>query len=155
MRAMHLGIAALFGALAVLTKQEFGFSCLVLLAFEVVASYLIHRSARQLRQKPRRVLRRTLACASGYGWFTWKPFREDDLFDNWISTPGTYFMRTFGKYTIPSNGFRFVPQENDPFAVLALLSLALWYGIASANALAIESGDFSHECFFLLRYLIY
>jgi len=63
MRAMHLGIAALFGALAVLTKQEFGFACLVLLAFEVVASCFDPPFGTPAETKPRRVLRRTLACA--------------------------------------------------------------------------------------------
>jgi hypothetical protein len=50
MRVMHLGMAALFGALALMTKQEFGFACLILLAFEVAVSYLIRRSAPQLGQ---------------------------------------------------------------------------------------------------------
>jgi len=33
------------------------------------------------------------------------------FFENWISTPGTYFMRTFAKITMPLQGFRFVPSE--------------------------------------------
>ncbi len=151
MRAMHLGIAALFGALAVLTKQEFGFACLVLLAFEVVASYSIHRSARQLRQDLAVCFAGLSPALAVYGWFTWKLSAKMIYFDNWISTPGTYFMRTFGKYTIPSNGFRFVPQEMIHSALLALLSLALWYGIASANALAIERRRLQPRTFFLVQ----
>jgi hypothetical protein len=136
-RVIHLGMAALFGALAVLTKQEFGLACLMLLAFEVAVSYLIHRSARQLGQNLAVCLAGLSPALAGYGWFTWKIGAKLIYFDNWISTPGTYFMRTFGNHMMARNGFRFVPQELISSAVLAFLSLALWYGIASANALLI------------------
>ena len=140
MQTMYLGLAALICALAVMTKQEFGFTCLVLLAFEVAAVYFMRRSGRELG-------RNIAVCLAGlspalfvYGWFIWKLSAKLIFFDNWISTPGTYFMRTYGKYTIASNGFRFVPQEMISSAALALLSIALWYGIAFANALAIREG---------------
>jgi hypothetical protein len=138
MRPIHLGIAALFGALAILTKQEFGLACLFLLAFEVVASYFIRRSARQLGQNLAICFAGLLPAMVGYGWFTWKLSAKLIFFDNWIATPGTYQMRTFGKYTMARTGFRFVPQEMISAAALALLSLALWYGIAYANVLAIK-----------------
>jgi hypothetical protein len=137
MRVIHLGVAALFGALAVLTKQEFGVACLMLLAFEVAVSYLIRRSARQLGQNIAVCLAGLSPALAVYGWFTWKLGAKLIYFDNWISTPGTYFMRTFAKHTMARNGFRFVPQELISSAVLAFLSLALWYGIASANALLV------------------
>jgi hypothetical protein len=47
-------------------------------------------------------------------------------------------MRTFGPRMMALNGFRLVPRELISLAFLAFLSLALWYGIASANALAME-----------------
>jgi hypothetical protein len=137
-RPMQLGIAALFAALVVLTKQEFGLTCLMLLAFDVAVTFLIRRSVRQLIQN-------IVVCCAGlspavavYGWFTWKLSAKLIYFDNWIATPGTYFMRTFGLHMMAINGFRFGPKEVISTAFLAFLSLALWYGIASANALAME-----------------
>jgi hypothetical protein len=141
MRAMHPGIAALFGALAVLTKQEFGLACLSLLAFEVVASYVIHRSSCQLGKNVAVCFAGLSPALAVYGWFTWRLSAKFIYFDNWVAMPGTYFMRTFGKYTMAATGFRFVPQEMMSAVALASLSLALWYGIAYANALAIVKGQ--------------
>jgi len=137
MWVMQLGLGALFGARSVLTKQEFGLACLMLLAFDVAVSYLIHRSPRQLGRNLAVCLAGLLPALAGYGWFTWKLSAKLIYFDNWISTPGTYFMRTFGQHMMARNGFRFVPRELISSTVLAFLSLALWCGIASANALVI------------------
>ena len=133
-RIRDLAVAALLGSLLILTKQEFGISCLVLLAFEVAADYWIRRSKPEL-------LRNLGVCAAGllpaaavYGWFIWKVGAYVLFYVNWISTPGTYFMRTFGKITIPAQGLRFVPAELWLAAELLLLSLAEWALLASLAA---------------------
>jgi hypothetical protein len=138
MRTVHLGWAALFAALAVLTKQEFGLTCLILLGFDVAATYLRHRSARQFVIDLAVCVAGLSPAVAVYGWFTWKLSARLIYFDNWIATPGTYFMRTYGQHMMAINGFRFEPRELISLAFLAFLSLTLWYGIASANALAME-----------------
>jgi hypothetical protein len=138
-RVLHLGLAALVGGLALLTKQEFGFACLVLLAFDLTVCYLMRRSPRELGRNILAVFAGLSPALAGYGWFTWKLSWKLIYVDNWISTPGTYFMRTFGQHTMAGNGFRFVPHEMISSAQMAALSMALWFAIAYANAKAIET----------------
>jgi hypothetical protein len=137
-RTWHLVGAALLASLVILTKQEIGFSCVVLLGFEVVAIYFTHRSKAELAKN-------VLVCAAGlipaaaiYGWFVWKISAKGLFLENWISTPGTYFMHTFGKKTMADQGFRFDPPELIWFAEFALLSLLLWWALARLNAALIE-----------------
>src|SRR5258707_9464656 len=109
LRTQHLAFATVLAGLIVLTKQEVGFACLVLLSFEVLALFLIQRSRRKFVEN-------IAVCCAGlspalavYGWFVWKLSARTLFFDNWISTPGTYFMRTFSKTTLAEQGLRFVP----------------------------------------------
>lgn len=138
LRNLDLGLAAVLAGLVVLTKQEFGFACLILLCFELIAAYSRQHS-------PSRLLRNMAICLAGlspaavvYGWFVSKVSVKGLLFDNWISTPGSYFMRTFGKLTMADQGFRFVPGEVFEVAEYAALAMAVWYVLAALNALAIE-----------------
>ena len=103
-RALHLGIAAVLACLVVLTKQEFGVACLALLAFEVAASYLLGRSASRLFRNIAVCLAGLLPSLAVYGWFVWKLSAKVLFIENWISTPGTYFMRTFSKITLWLSG---------------------------------------------------
>jgi hypothetical protein len=141
MRTLHLGLAAVLGSLVILTKQEFGVACLALLAFEIAASYWIRRSSPEL-------LRNIAVCSAGllpagvvYGWFVWKLSARSIFIENWISTPGTYFMRTFGKFTIPAQGLRFVPSELQLSAEYTALGLAEWALLACLAVYAIKKLD--------------
>jgi hypothetical protein len=136
-RTLHLGFAALLASLAILTKQEFGVACLVLLGFEVASCYLIQRSASRLIRNIAVCFAGLLPAMAGYGWFIWKLSAKFIFFDNWISTPGTYFMRTFAKITMPEQGFRFVPSELLEAAEFTALSVALWALVASFAAYGI------------------
>ena len=138
MRRFHLVLAALLASLAILAKQEFGVACLAILGFEIAAVTLIRRS-------PRELWRDITACFAGlapalavYGWFAWKVSVRGLFSDNWISMPGTYFMRTFGKTLMAGQGLRFVPAELLEVTEYTILALAIWYVLASSNALAIE-----------------
>jgi len=111
LRTLHLGLAALLGGLVILTKQEIGFACLVLLGFEIAASYLLRRSMSELLRNIAVCFAGLLPALAGYAGFIWKLSAKMIFFENWISTPGTYFMRTFAKITMPLQGFRFVPSE--------------------------------------------
>jgi hypothetical protein len=124
--------------LVVLTKQEVGFACLVLLGFEVLTLYLIQRSGRKLFENFAVCCAGLLPAMIGYGWFVWKLSARAIFFENWISTPGTYFMRTFGKTTMPEQGFRFVPSELLRAVEYGALAIALWWLIAFLNTTAIK-----------------
>ena len=125
-RALHLALAAVLASLAILTKQEFGVACLVLLGFEIAACYWIRRSSLELLRNVALSCVGLLPALAGYGWFVWKLSARAIFFDNWISTPGTYFMRTFAKFTLPEQGLRFVPSELLQNAEYTILGLAEW-----------------------------
>jgi hypothetical protein len=125
-RPWHLAAAAVLSSLVILTKQEIGFACLVLLAFEIAACYLIGRSVPESVRNIGLLAGAHLPAALVYGWFVWKLSARVIFIENWISTPGTYFMRTFSKITMPDQGFRFVPSELVEAAAFTALGVALW-----------------------------
>jgi len=138
LRTLHLGVAAILGSLVVLTKQEFGVACLVLLAFEISACHWMRRSLPELLRNIGVCLAGLLPAVAVYGWFVWKLSARFIFFENWISTPGTYFMRTFGKITMPEQGFRFVPSELLQSAEYTALGLAVWALLGSLAVLAVK-----------------
>ena len=138
LRTLHLGLAALLGGLVILTKQEVGFACLVLLGFEIAASYLLRRSVPELLRNIAVCFAGLLPAFAGYGWFVWKLSAKVIFFENWISTPGTYFMRTFGKITMPEQGFRFVPSELLEAMEFTLLGVILWALVACVAISAVK-----------------
>ena len=137
-RTLDLVFAALLASLVILTKQEFGAACLILLSFEIVACYWIRRSIPELLRNIALCFAGLLPAVAGYGWFVWELSARSIFFENWISTPGTYFMRTFGKITIPEQGLRFVPSELLQSAEYTALGLALWALLASLAVSAIK-----------------
>jgi hypothetical protein len=139
LRTRDLSFAAVLAGLVVLTKQEVGFACLVLLGFEVLAQYSMQRSGRKLFENIAVCCAGLLPALIGYGWFVWKLSARAIFFENWISTPGTYFMRTFGKTTMPEQGFRFVPSELLQAVEYGSLAMALWWLIAFLNTRAITN----------------
>jgi hypothetical protein len=134
MRMFHIGAAAALAGLACLTKQEFGLSCVLLLVFAMAAAYGGRRSQSEL-------LRNTLLCLAGLapaiavcGWFISKVSVRAFFMENWISTPGSYFMRSVAKTFMADQGFRFVPSEVLELAEYAALAFAIWYLLAFLNA---------------------
>ncbi len=141
MRALDLGLAAVMGSLVILTKQEFGVACLALLGFEVAACYWNRRSSRDLLRDIAVCFAGLLPAVAGYGWFVWKLSARLIFFENWISTPGTYFMRTFGKITIPAQGLRFFPSELLIGAEYTILAVTEWALLATFAVYAIKKLD--------------
>src|SRR5689334_21107717 len=88
-RMLHLGLAAVLGSLVILTKQEFGAACLVLLTFEIAACYWIRRSPRELGRNIAVCIAGLLPAVSVYGWFVWKLSARFIFFDNWRSEEHT------------------------------------------------------------------
>jgi hypothetical protein len=138
MRTSDLAAAAVMCGLVILTKQEIGFACLAMLSVEVVASCLVRRSVSELLGDVAVCFAGLLPAVAGYGWFVWKLSARTIFFDNWISTPGTYFMRTFSKITLPDQGFRFVPAELLQAVEYTVLGVALWVLMASAMVAVIK-----------------
>jgi ADP-heptose:LPS heptosyltransferase len=137
-RMLHLGLAAVLAGLVVLTKQEFGGACVLLLGFEIAASHWIRRSWPETLRNSAVCFAGLLPAIAGYGWFVWKLSARLIFFENWIQTPGTYFMRTFGAITLPPQGLRFVPSELLETGGYTILCLAVWALFATVLMLAIK-----------------
>jgi hypothetical protein len=137
-RARYLAWAVLLASLVIMTKQEIGFACVVLLAFEIAALYRIHRSKTTVIKNISIFAAGLVPAAAVYVWFVWKVSARVLFIENWIQTPGTYFMRTLGKKTMADQGFRFDPSELAWFAEFAALSLLLWWALARVHTALIE-----------------
>ena len=133
-RAADLLYASLLTGLVVLTKQEFGVSCLALVGFGVAARYWNRRSSAELWSNLGIFSAGLLPAVAGYGWLVWKTSARLIFFENWISTPGTYFMRTYAKITIPQQGLRFVPKELLLANEYTALGIAIWALLACLAA---------------------
>lgn len=127
----YLAAASVLTALEILDKQEFGAACLALVLFEIGACYWNRRSSRELVRNLGILSAGLVPALAGYGWFVWKLSARTIFFENWISTPGTYFMKTFGKITIPQQGLRFVPHELLQSGEFTILGLAMWALLAT------------------------
>jgi len=138
MRALHLGLASVLTGLEILTKQEFGVACLALLLFEIAACYWNRRSSWELLGNIAILSAGLVPAVAVYGWFVWKLSARLIFIENWISTPGTYFMRTFGKITIPQQGLRFIPLELLQSVEYTILGLAIWALLATVAVSAIN-----------------
>jgi hypothetical protein len=137
-RDSHLASASVLCSLVVLTKQETGFACVVLLAATIVASDLVRHSQRVLLRRVAICLAALFPAVAVYAWFIAKVSAHTLFIENWVSTPGTYFMRTFSKTTMAEQGFRFVPSELLQAAAFSALGLLLWGLMAFLSAFAVK-----------------
>jgi hypothetical protein len=142
--------AAICTSLALLTKQEFGLACIAALGFESIASCWNRRSWRAL-------ISNSFACAAGlipalvgYGLIVWKVSARTIFIDNWVMTPGTYTMRTIGRYRMQIEGMRFGFNEWRGAAIGAAISLILWFVVGYANAFVIRKLKFERPRHFVL-----
>jgi hypothetical protein len=135
---LSLGAAAVLAGLVALTKQEFGLACIVVLFIGIVASYFTDHSKQQLIRNCGLCLAGLLPAIAVYMWFVSKVSAPVLLFENWISTPGTYFMRVWARHTMPEQGFRFSAGEITGGLEFALLAIALWSTIASFDVIIIK-----------------
>jgi len=137
-RTHAMSLAVVFASVAILTKAEFGLACLIVIACEITAAYMIRRS-------PREVFRALALCVAAfapalaiYGWFVSKVSARSLFLENWALIPGSYFMRSVGKRFMADQGFRFVPAELLEATEYAVLAMAIWWLLASLNAFVIE-----------------
>jgi hypothetical protein len=134
----HLIGAALLASLAALTKLEFGLACLVLLGFAVSAIYFIDRSKVTLAKNALVFSTCLIPAAAIYAWFVGKTSLRALFFENWTAVPGSYFMRTYGKYMMAHQGLGFAPSEALDFAEVIVLAAVLWCLLAWINARLIQ-----------------
>jgi Dolichyl-phosphate-mannose-protein mannosyltransferase len=127
-----LMLAGLAAGLALITKQEMGIACYMMLTFVLVLEAVLQRSVRRL-------MRGIGACAPGfalamvvYGWFFWKAGAQVILYANWQYTPGAHYMQTVGPRMNAAIGLRFVPSELMALIANSVTALALWFLIARA-----------------------
>ena len=137
-RTWHLIVAALLASLAVLSKPEFGFACLVLLGFAVTALYFVDRSKMEFAKDALVCFACLIPAAAVYGWFVHLTSVRELFFENWTVTPGSYFMRTFGKHTLAHQGFVFDPAGILDFTERIVLAAVLWWMLAWMNGALIE-----------------
>lgn len=128
----YLLSSALFAAIALLSKQEFGAVSFLTLA---VTLGWIASSAGSLRSSIRAVLLclpGVVLCSTIYGWFFWSLTPTVMIADNWIEVPGTYYMRHFGSSWAAAVGLRLSPPEILGMCLNAATVLLCWWLIARA-----------------------
>jgi hypothetical protein len=126
----NLAAAGMAAGLALLTKQEFGAACYLILGFVLVLEARSQRSAGRLFGGLWRCLPGLLVNVAVYGWLAWRLTPAALFLDN-LNTPWSYHMRAAGMPWLARNGFRFQPQEMLAAAFSGLISLALWFLVAA------------------------
>jgi hypothetical protein len=149
-RLRWLSFAALCTSLALLTKQELGIACLTVLGFETIAPCLSRYSWRELIANGFASAVGLVPALFGYGFMIWKVSARTLFIDNWVMTPGTYTMRTIGRYRREIEGFRFGLNEWSGAALGAAASVTLWFVIAYMNAFVIRRLGFRRLRYFVL-----
>lgn len=125
-RGPNLLLSGLAAGLALLTKQEFGVACWLVLGVALLGDYWTRRSIRFLGRQVLWCIPGLAVFLLGFGWFVWRLSLRFILFKNFQVTPGSYFMRTFGAKWVADRGFRFVPSEILNTMGIALLCLGVW-----------------------------
>jgi hypothetical protein len=124
---LFAGLAAGF---ALLCKQEFGAASFLLIGFAILLRVPKHRSIRAFTLE-------VVSCAPGlvlgaivYGWLVYRLSARFMLMENLESTPGSYFMRTYGTYWVRVVGMRLDWNETRRLFWIDVVVLAAWCSFA-------------------------
>jgi len=128
----NLIFAGLAAGLAVITKQEEGIACYVLLTFLLVTEAALQRSARALLSNIAKCTPGVAIAIAVYGWFAWQ-LGLSFLIDNWVG-PNQYFTRIYAPHLYSGSGLRFMPVELTLLTLDATIAMLLWYWIAKIGA---------------------
>ena len=142
-RGPNLLLSGLAAGLALLTKQEFGAACWLVMVLALLGDYWTHRSPRLLGKQVLQCIPGLAVFFFAFGWFVWRLSLRFILFENFQATPGSYFMRNFGAKWVADRGLRFVPSEVLSTMGTALLCLGTWLCIAWIARIAISRRWFS------------
>jgi hypothetical protein len=129
----NLLLAGLAASLALLSKQEFGAACYIMLAFVIVMGVILQRSLRPLFNGIASFALGVTLWVAIYGYFFWTLTPSYMVNANWIGMPGTFSMRTGGAHLYAIAGQRFLPREMVALAVFAGLCLVPWFLLAKAH----------------------
>jgi len=125
-----LGLASMFGALALLCKQEFGVACYAMLGFIVVAESVAEGSHLGFAKRACASLLGLAPALAVYAWFFWTLTPRFMLQDNWIGLPGTYFAHVGGPELYAGIGLRWNRAEVIFLIISAVGSAMAWLWIA-------------------------
>jgi hypothetical protein len=120
------GIAA---AVALLMKLEYGTACWITLAVLVAARSVQHRSWKAVAMDIAACLPGALVCVLVIAWMISLRGAEFLTQENLMSWPGTFFMRTYGKFWLAQTGFTITGPILAEVTERLLVFLALVQGL--------------------------
>jgi hypothetical protein len=121
--------AGLAAAAALLLKLEFGMACYLTLALLIAARGLQQRSWKSVAQDVGVCLPGVVACGMVITWMISLRGAEFLTQENLMSWPGTFFMRTYGKFWLGETGFTITGPILTAAAKRLLVFLALVQGL--------------------------
>jgi hypothetical protein len=128
----YLVLAGIASGLALITKQEMGVACCLMLGLTILLEAIREGS-------PRFILRGMLALAPGlflagivYAVFFDLAGIKSILYENWQYTPGGSYMRIYARRMNAEIGLRFIPSELLDLIANAVTSLTIWFLIGRA-----------------------
>jgi hypothetical protein len=121
--------AGLAAAAALLLKLEFGMACYLTLALLIAARGLQQRSWKSVAQDVGACLPGVVACGMVITWMISLRGVEFLTQENLMSWPGTFFMRTYGKFWLGETGFTITGPILSAAAKRLLVFLALVQGL--------------------------
>ncbi|HLK87640.1 MAG TPA: hypothetical protein VKT27_14135 [Candidatus Binataceae bacterium] len=128
----YLALAGLASGLALITKQEMGAACYLMLGFVFAVQAIRQRS---LRDIPGQIVSLTpglLLTAAVYAVFFDLAGFTLILYKSWQYAPGGYYARTFAARDTAHIGLRLVPSELIALALSSVAAIASWILIAKA-----------------------
>jgi hypothetical protein len=123
----YLVLAGIAAGLALITKQEMGAACCLMLGFVVLVEAIRQGSARSIPRRALALAPGFLLAAVVYAVFFDLAGVKSILYENWQYTPGGYYLRSFGPRMNAQIGLRFVPSELLFLAVNSVTALAIWF----------------------------
>ena len=145
----YLLVAGLGAGFALLSKQEFGAACYLILGFWAIVDGCHRHRRKALAAALLFVAPGVLVNAAVYGWFTWK-LSPSFLFRENIHTPFSHYMSAIGYQWIERQGMRFGAGEILANLIITGVGLVLWYWSAVLMGKA-----FSSRRIFLFFWLVY
>ncbi len=128
--APNLSLAGMFAALAVVTKLEMAIPCVVGLTAAIFLKRDEQGCWRRLKRDVPALLPGLAIVCGIYGWLIHAYGLDFLIHANWMSFPGSYFMRRFGADWISQSGLRFIPGEVARLTFHASIGLMFWLAFA-------------------------
>jgi hypothetical protein len=112
-----------------LSKYEFGVACYSTLAILLIFRLWVARCPRQFLREMATLLPGLFLALAVYGWLVLSYGLEFLVQANWVTMPGSYFMREYGLHFVKRAG-EFESQKIASAAAAGAISLSLLAGLA-------------------------